>query len=397
MATAVTEYFAALQRQETTGFDAYWAQDGVDELHGQVVLHGPREIEAYFAGLFTAFPDWRFELLDTVEEGELTAVRWSVQATFAGGPFNGFEPNGARVNLSGMDLLRVGPDGRIVRNDAYLDGASVARQIGALPPAGSPQEARLAKLFNVRAKVAAKLLIKEPVEVADGVWLVRGDLKGGMAVYFISEPGGGVTMFDAGTKSMAKGLAAAGARLGGINRIVLGHAHVDHRGSAPELAASGIEVWCHPDEVADAEGDGGVHYQDFSQVRRTGRLYKHVLFPAWDGGPVEISGTVAEGDDVAGFQVVHCPGHAPGLIALHRASDGVVLCSDVLYMADSETLKPVEDPMVPIAAWNADHPQALESARKLAALDPKVIWTGHGEHPIDHDVRERVEAAADRG
>ena len=36
------------------------------------------------------------------------------------------------------------------------------------------------------------------------------------------------------------------------------------------------------------------------------------LLPYWDGGPVPIAGTLAEGDDVAGFEVVHLPGHAPG-------------------------------------------------------------------------------------
>jgi len=33
---------------------------------------------------------------------------------------------------------------------------------------------------------------------------------------------------------------------------------------------------------------------------------------------------VQEGDDVAGFEVVHLPGHAPWLIGLWRASDRVV-------------------------------------------------------------------------
>ena len=41
----------------------------------------------------------------------------------------------------------------------------------------------------------------------------------------------------------------------------------------------------------------------------------------WDGGPVRIAGTVREGDDVAGFEVVELAGHAPGLIGLWRASD----------------------------------------------------------------------------
>ena len=46
--------------------------------------------------------------------------------------------------------------------------------------------------------------------VADGVWLLRGDFRGAMNVYFI-EDGDGVVQFDAGTKSMRKRTAAGAA------------------------------------------------------------------------------------------------------------------------------------------------------------------------------------------
>ncbi|MFL5862157.1 MAG: hypothetical protein ACJ780_15480 [Solirubrobacteraceae bacterium] len=39
------------------------------------------------------------------------------------------------------------------------------------------------------------------------------------------------------------------------------------------------------------------------------------------------AGTVAEGDEIAGFEVVDPPGHAPGLIGLFRRSDGLALIS----------------------------------------------------------------------
>src|SRR5680860_936983 len=86
--------------------------------------------------------------------------------------------------------------------------------------------------------------------VADGVWLLRGDLRNSMNVFFIEQEGGGVVQFDAGTKAMTKKARAAGERLGGVKRVVLGHAHADHRGTAPFIDAP---VHCHPDDVADAE------------------------------------------------------------------------------------------------------------------------------------------------
>ena len=89
-------------------------------------------------------------------------------------------------------------------------------------------------------------------KVADGVWLLRGDARKSMNIYFL-EDGDGVVQFDAGTKAMVKKARAAAQQLGGLKRIVLGHAHADHRGTAPSLDAP---VHCHPDEVADAESRG---------------------------------------------------------------------------------------------------------------------------------------------
>ncbi|HEY5333923.1 MAG TPA: MBL fold metallo-hydrolase, partial [Solirubrobacterales bacterium] len=155
--------------------------------------------------------------------------------------------------------------------------------------------------------------------VADGVWLLRGDLRGAMNVYFI-EDGEGVVQFDAGTQSMRKKTAAAAQELGGLKRIVLGHAHADHRGTAPYL---GAPVFCHPDEVVDAEGAKAVSpYFNLSllPVAPVRWIYP-TLLRHWDGGPVKIAGTVAEGEEVAGFRVLHFPGHAPGLIGLWRESD----------------------------------------------------------------------------
>src|SRR5260370_314314 len=99
--------------------------------------------------------------------------------------------------------------------------------------------------------------------VADGVWLLQGDLGESMNIYFI-EDGDGVVMFDAGTKSMTKKARAAAEELGGLKKVVLGHGHADHRGTAP---AMGAPVYCHPDEVADAESDAAIDsYMEISEL-----------------------------------------------------------------------------------------------------------------------------------
>lgn len=233
--------------------------------------------------------------------------------------------------------------------------------------------------------------------VADGVWLLRGDLRKGMSIYFIEEEGGGVVQFDAGTKSMTKTARAAAEQLGGLKRVVLGHAHADHRGTAPFVDAP---VFCHLDEVGDAESSVSVaSYMDLSQLPVAPVRWAYpFLLRRWDGGAVSIAGTLAEGDEVAGFRVVHFPGHAPGLIGLWRESDRLALVSDTVYLIDSARLKalPEGEASVPHPAWAWDHAQAKQSVRKLAALEPAVVGTGHGEPLRGENLRETLERAAEK-
>jgi glyoxylase-like metal-dependent hydrolase (beta-lactamase superfamily II) len=211
--------------------------------------------------------------------------------------------------------------------------------------------------------------------VAAGVWRHAGDLRHSMNVYFLQEADGGVTIFDGGTASMTEGAREAASRIGPIKRIVLGHSHADHRGIAPGM---GVPVLCHPDEVADAEGDGGYHYFDLAGIpKRFPRMVYPILLKRWDGGPVKIADTVSEGDEIAGFTVKHFPGHAPGLIALWRERDRLAIISDTIYLVDSMTFKPQDFPDVPNRVWNPDHAAAIDSCRKLAALEPRTIAPGH--------------------
>jgi hydroxyacylglutathione hydrolase len=235
----------------------------------------------------------------------------------------------------------------------------------------------------------ARLAATEPEQIAEGVWVMRGGfpLKS-MNVYFVRD-GDGVLLFDAGISDMTAAVARGAAQLGGLTRIVLGHGHPDHRGVAPGLE---VPTYCHPDEVADAEGDGGCHYFTLDELDPHGRFLLGSFLPMWDGGPVKIAGTVSEGDDVAGFKVVHLPGHAPGLIGLWRESDRLALVSDTFYTVDPQT--GIHGHVrVPHRAFNKDTEQARASIRKLAALEPATAWAGHA-NPLTGDVRGQLETAA---
>jgi hydroxyacylglutathione hydrolase len=383
-------YFAALAAHDLDAIGACWAPAAIDRLVGQQVLVGPDQIKEYFGALFAAFPDFDWEVLGTTTYRSRTAVTWRGRGTFAGpGRFQGFEPNGARIVIEGCDVVSVA-DELISHNDAYLDSGDIARQLGLLPPAGSVAEARLAALANVRTRILRRIRGTEPRPIADGVWIVCGGFPIKTMNVFLIEDQDGVTVFDAGIRDMTSAIALGAARLGGIRRIVLGHVDADHRGAAPGL---GAPVYCHPAEQAAAVSPSAFRdYWDMSKLGPHGRLLLGRLLPVWDGGALQLAGTVQEEETIAGFEVIHLPGHAPGLVGLWRERDRLALVSDCIYTLDPQTAH--KGPArVPHPAFNFDTEQARASIAKLIDLDPWTVWAGHAD-PVTGDVRSQLQKAA---
>ena len=210
-----------------------------------------------------------------------------------------------------------------------------------------------------------------------------------MNVYLIAD-GDGVAVFDAGVVQMTASVATAAASLGGATRVILGHVDCDHRGSAPGLR---VPVYCHALEVEAAESASPFRtYWHLDTLPAWARpFYPHML-RSFDGGAVDVAGTVSEGDEVAGFTVIELPGHAPGLIGLYRETDRLALVSDCFY-----TFNPLTTvrgrARIPNPAFNHDTLEAGRSIAKLAALGPSSAWPGH-TNPVTGDVRGQLERAA---
>ncbi|HEX4564569.1 MAG TPA: nuclear transport factor 2 family protein [Solirubrobacteraceae bacterium] len=389
--TVARRYFEAIGARDLDAAVAMWAPGGRENVRGQVDVRAPEGVRDFIGELLDAFPDLDFEVVSTTTEGERCAVQWRLRGTFAGpGSVSGIAPTSDRVQMEGVDLLTI-RDGLIQSNDAFPDSISLPRQIGMMPAQGTTAERRLAGAFNARTRARSRLSGSEAELVAAGVWVVQG--QPARCNVFLIEDEGGVTLFDAGARTMAPAVARAGAKLGGIRRVVLGHGHVDHRGVAPAL---GVPVLCHADEVEDAEGSGGFRYWP-EGLRGLPFPHRHLNLLMvrffWDGGPVKIADTVAEGDEIAGFRVVSIPGHAPGQIALWRESDRLALSSDCFYTIDIWGRD--SEPHAPFPVYTYDLDAARESMRKLAALEPAAAWPGHAR-PVTGDVRSQLERAADR-
>ena len=248
-----------------------------------------------------------------------------------------------------------------------------------------------------RRKVQSKLLSPTIEPVAEGVWAIRGGgpPKRTMNVYLLQD-GDGFTAYDGGIHGMAPAIKEAAKQLGGeVKRMVLGHAHEDHRGAAPDM---GVPILCHPDERRDAERE--LSWNDDRGMDLT-KLESPVmrfaikrLLGIWDGGPVKIADTVSDGDEIASFKVVPTPGHAPGQISLFRESDRLALVSDTLYTLDpAKVTTPYGGPRIPHPAFTPDRDAARNSILRIAALEPRAVWAGHAD-PVTGDCKAQLEHAA---
>ncbi|MEA2153930.1 MAG: hypothetical protein QOE11_70 [Solirubrobacteraceae bacterium] len=223
--------------------------------------------------------------------------------------------------------------------------------------------------------------------VADGVWRVTQGFPLRINVFLLRE-GDGVAVFDAGAKAMGPAIRAAADSLGGATRVVIGNAHADHRGGAQAI---GAPVHCHADDRADVEGGGGAHYFDYGLLPAFARPLTPRVMHSMDGGPLRVAATVAEGDRVGDFEVVHLPGHSPGCIGLWRASDRLALTNDCFALFHPALPFAGKRPRIPHAAFNWSTEHCRESVAKLAALEPRTAWPGHFG-PLTGDVSARLRA-----
>ncbi|MCB0876056.1 MAG: ester cyclase [Solirubrobacterales bacterium] len=148
--TAARAYLEAIDAHDLDAAAALWRPGSIDRIVGMAEFTVPDGMREWFGTLFAAFPDFRIEVLSITAQKRNAAARYRVTGTFDGtAKFEGLTPNGAAVDIEGFDLFTV-EDGLIVDNRGYLNGADLARQLGALPPAGSIAERGMTAALNAR-------------------------------------------------------------------------------------------------------------------------------------------------------------------------------------------------------------------------------------------------------
>ena len=105
-------------------------------------------------------------------------------------------------------------------------------------------------------------------------------------------------------------------------------------------------------------------------------ILNRIIEWAWAGPGHPVARRLDEGDEIAGFRVLHVPGHSRGHVAYWRESDRVLVLGDVLNNMDVVTGLPgLRDPK---PYFTNDPALNRRSAKRLAQLEPKLVMFGHG-------------------
>jgi glyoxylase-like metal-dependent hydrolase (beta-lactamase superfamily II) len=202
-------------------------------------------------------------------------------------------------------------------------------------------------------------------ELAPGVWQLSGRPRNAINVYLVED-----VLIDAATRRAPKRILG---QLKGrkVSAHALTHAHPDHQGASSAVCdALGIPYWVGERDVPLAED------LDAMRASQTPHPFNRMIMRYWCGPARKVDRPLREGDEVAGFQVLDVPGHSPGHIAYWREGDRVLILGDVLNNMDVVTGRAGLNDPKPYFTHNPQ--QNRESARKLAALEPKLVLFGHG-------------------
>ena len=128
--------YEAINRNNLDALDEVVASDITDRDPAPGQAPGLEGVKQWFSSMHTAFPDFRMDVEDMIAEGDKVVARVRMSGTHQG-EFMGIDPTGNRVEISGIDILRVA-DGKIVEHWGNFDDLGMMQQLGVIeqPPSG---------------------------------------------------------------------------------------------------------------------------------------------------------------------------------------------------------------------------------------------------------------------
>ncbi|MEZ2223511.1 MBL fold metallo-hydrolase [Rhizobium sp. RCC_161_2] len=179
--------------------------------------------------------------------------------------------------------------------------------------------------------------------------------------------------------------------------IIMTHAHFDHAGSLEALAKHwGVPVYAHPLEFPYLNGQASYPPAD----ALAGGGVMALLSPLFPRSPVDVRAwlkMLPVDQHVPGmpeWKWLHTPGHSPGHVSLWRESDRTLIAGDAIVTTGQESIYEIitQKPEMhgPPRYLTPDWDDAERSVAKLAALEPELVITGHGQPVRGEHMRARL-------
>ena len=208
----------------------------------------------------------------------------------------------------------------------------------------------------------------------------------GMANAFLIDGDDGLTLIDAGypckEAAVFEAIRKLGCSLDQLKHLIFTHGHPDHIGSAAAIVReTGARTYMHPLDIPMAESGG-----PFRPLRAAPGLLRRVLckllyHPDERMDPVAIDEPLTDGEILpiaGGIEVIHCPGHCAGQVALLWRPGRMLftgdVCTNIMGLGDPVGFESLEE--------------GRASQRKLASLSFDAAGFGHGG-PIVRDASTR--------
>lgn len=165
--------------------------------------------------------------------------------------------------------------------------------------------------------------------------------------------------------------------------VALTHVHPDHQGIARDVCRRyRIPLACHEADVSAMEGRAALV---------PGHRFVCALGKLVQGLPHRVGRVLHAEDEVAGFRVIHAPGHTAGHVIFFRESDRVALAGDLLANINFRTGR--EQLREPPWFFSTDPLQNRRAVQLLLSLQPSLVCFGHGPPLRDPGRLERFVAA----
>ena len=226
------------------------------------------------------------------------------------------------------------------------------------------------------------------MEITPGLWMIEG-----LGPCYLFRDADTYTLIDTGITGDAARILDHLAEVGGkpdqLKQIILTHCHPDHTGGHAELVErTEAQVLAHELDIPVILGEEEFQIPDVPEREREAMQMAIDETPM--AKPARVDRALRDGDEIelgGGATAVHVPGHTPGSLAIFLPKEKLLFAGDAAERNQDEHLI--------LGMFNLDRPRAIESFRKLAALDFEIACVGHGK-PLDKDASLEFRRVAEK-